>query len=43
MTVDITIRSETPADYGAIADVNYDAFVGWIPAAYKAEPLLGRV
>jgi len=38
--VDITVRSEQPADYSAIAGLTYNAFVNWDPAAFKAEPLL---
>jgi len=38
--VNLTIRPETPDDYAAIAALNYEAFVKWHPAGFKAEPLL---
>jgi predicted N-acetyltransferase YhbS len=36
----IDIRAERITDYSDIAGLNYDAFVRWHPAAFKAEPLL---
>ncbi|MEN6480467.1 MAG: N-acetyltransferase [Anaerolineales bacterium] len=36
----LLIRSERPADYSAIAGLNYEAFVHWRPTGYRAEPVL---
>lgn len=38
--MDVTIRSERTSDYSGITDLTYNAFVGWHPADFMAEPLL---
>ena len=35
-----SVRAERITDYSDIAALNYDAFVRWHPASFKAEPLL---